>query len=473
MSEEPVRVERDSMGELAVPARAYYGASTQRAVVNFPISTLRLPRRMIAALGAIKREAARVNLELGLLDEERAVAIATAADEVAQGRFDQEFVVDIFQTGSGTSSNMNANEVIANRALELMGAERGDRATIHPNDHVNLGQSSNDVFPTAIHLAALSAMSEELVPALEQLQAALDRQREALWGIIKTGRTHLQDATPIRLGQEFLGYRGQVERARARLDAARGQLVEVALGGTAVGTGIGSHPEFAARVIKRLAATYDPNLKESENHFQAQSTLDAVAFTSGAVRGAAIALHKIANDIRLLSCGPRAGIAELNLPAVQPGSSIMPGKVNPVICESALMVVAQVIGCDATVAMAATTGSLLELNVMLPVAAHNLLEEIELLGRAAANLAHSAIDGVTATSRGPELLERGLAICTGLVPAIGYDAAAAIAHTAYESDRTVREVAMERSGLSAEEIDRLLDPERQVTPTLGGGSRAG
>jgi fumarate hydratase class II len=460
------------MGELAVPARAYYGASTQRAVVNFPVSSLRLPRRMIAALGAIKREAAQVNLELGLLDQDRAQAIAAAADEVARGLFDQEFVVDIFQTGSGTSSNMNANEVIANRALELMGADRGDRAAIHPNDHVNLGQSSNDVFPTAIHLAALSAMAEDLVPALEQLRQTLDRQREALWGVIKTGRTHLQDATPIRLGQEFLGYRGQVERSLQRLAAARSQMLEVALGGTAVGTGIGSHPEFAARVIKRLAAIYDPNLKESENHFQAQSTLDAVVFTSGAVRASAISLHKIANDIRLLSCGPRAGIGELSLPAVQPGSSIMPGKVNPVICESVLMVVAQVIGCDSTVAFAGATGSLLELNVMLPVAAHNLLEAVELLARAAANFASSAVEGLSATGRGPELLERGLAICTGLVPAIGYDAAAAIAHTAFESDRTVREVALEISGLSAEEIDRLLDPELQVNPTLSGTSPA-
>ncbi len=461
------------MGELEVPARAYYGASTQRAVVNFPISTLRLPRRMIAALGAIKREAALVNLELGLLTEERARAIAAAADEVVRGVFDQEFVVDIFQTGSGTSSNMNANEVIANRALELMGADRGDRATLHPNDHVNLGQSSNDVFPTAIHLAALEALATDLDPALELLQASLERQSKALWSVIKTGRTHLQDATPIRLGQEFEGYRGQMERARARLAAARTQLIEVALGGTAVGTGIGSHPEFASRVVRRPAAIYDPNLKESDNHFQAQATLDAVVFTSGAVRSAAISLHKIANDIRLLSCGPRAGIGEVTLPEVQPGSSIMPGKVNPVICESALMVVAHVIGCDTTITFAGATGSLLELNVMLPVAAHNLLEEIELLGRAAANLAASAVDGLTATTRGPELLERGLAICTGLVPAIGYDAAAAIAHEAFASNLTVREVALETSGLSEEEIDRLLDPELQVNPTLSTGSSSG
>ncbi|HVB14437.1 MAG TPA: class II fumarate hydratase [Candidatus Dormibacteraeota bacterium] len=466
MSEGPVRLERDSMGEMEVPADAYYGASTQRAVINFPISRLRLPRRMIAALGDIKREAALVNAELGLLPEELSQAIAGAADEVSRGRFDDQFVVDIFQTGSGTSSNMNANEVISNRALELLGAERGQRNRVHPNDHVNLGQSSNDVFPSAIHLAALATLRDELVPSLRQLEVSLARQRDRLWGVIKTGRTHLQDATPIRLGQEFEGYRGQMERALVRIDLARLQLVELALGGTAVGTGIGTHREFAQRVIARLAPRYDPQLRETDDHFQAQSTLDAVVFTSGVVRGAAIALHKIASDLRLLSFGPRAGVAELSLPEVQPGSSIMPGKVNPVICESALMAVAQVLGDDSTVAFCGSTGSLLELNVMLPVAAHNLLEEIELLAQAAANLARQAVDGLFATERGPELLERGLAICTALVPAIGYDAAAAIAHEAYQSGRTVREVAVERSGIPALELDQLLAPERMVQPGL-------
>lgn len=452
------------MGEIEVPAEAYYGASTQRAVSNFPISQLRLPRRLIAALGDIKREAARVNLELGLLPEELSRAIAQAADEVARGDLDREFVVDIFQTGSGTSSNMNANEVIANRALELLGAPRGERGRLHPNDHVNLGQSSNDVFPSAIHLAALAAIRDELVPGLRTLEASLGRQRDQLWGVIKTGRTHLQDATPIRLGQEFEGYRGQVERALAHLQRVSTALAELALGGTAVGTGISTHPEFAARVIARLAPLYHDRLHESPNHFQAQATLDAVVFASGGVRSAAIAVHKIASDLRLLSFGPRAGVAELRLPEVQPGSSIMPGKVNPVVCESALMVVAQVLGDDHVVAQAASSGSLLELNVMLPVAAHNLIEEIELLGRAAANLARKAVDGLTATSRGPELLEQGLAICTALVPAIGYDRAASIAQEASTSGRTVREVARERSGLDPEELDRILDPERMVSP---------
>jgi fumarate hydratase class II len=466
MSEGSVRLERDSMGEMEVPVNAYYGASTQRAVANFPISHLRLPRRMIAALGDIKREAARVNTELGLLPADLSGAIAEAADQVSRGDYDAEFVVDIFQTGSGTSSNMNANEVIANRALELLGQERGSRNRVHPNDHVNLGQSSNDVFPSAIHLAALAAMHEDLVPGLEQLAASLEAQRDRLWAVIKTGRTHLQDATPIRIGQEFEGYRGQVERALARLDLARRQLVELALGGTAVGTGIGTHPEFAKRVIARLAPSYDPDLQESNDHFQAQSSLDAVVFASGAIRGAAIAIQKIASDLRLLSFGPRAGVAELRLPEVQPGSSIMPGKVNPVILESALMVVAQVLGDDATVAFCGATGSLLELNVMLPVAAYNLLEEIELLGQAAKNLAGRAVDGISATDRGPALLEQGLAICTALVPAIGYDAAAAIAHEAYRSGRTVREVALEQSRIAPEELERLLDPERLVVPGL-------
>jgi len=472
MSEGSVRLERDSMGEMEVPASAYYGASTQRAVANFPISRLRLPRRMIAALGDIKREAARVNTELGLLSPDLSAAIAEAADQVSRGDLDDQFVVDIFQTGSGTSSNMNANEVIGNRALELLGLDRGARSRIHPNDHVNLGQSSNDVFPSAIHLAALAGLREDLVPSLQRLGASLEAQRDRLWAVIKTGRTHLQDATPIRIGQEFEGYRGQVERALARIDMARLQLLELALGGTAVGTGIGTHPEFAKRVIARLAPRYDPGLRESGDHFQAQSSLDAVVFTSGAIRGAAIALQKICSDLRLLSFGPRAGVAELRLPEVQPGSSIMPGKVNPVILESALMVVAQVLGDDATIAFSGATGSLLELNVMLPVVAYNLLEEIELLARAAKNVAGQAVDGISATDRGPTLLEQGLAICTALVPAIGYDAAAAIAHEAYQSGRTVREVALQRSQIAPDELDRLLDPERLVVPGLespGGG----
>jgi len=453
------------MGELAVPAAAYYGASTQRAVDNFPISTLRLPRRLIEALGRIKAAAAETNSELGLLEPGIAEAIAAAAREVATGRWDQQFVVDIFQTGSGTSSNMNANEVIANVALERLGLPPGSRDRIHPNDHVNRGQSSNDVFPTAIQLGALDALRGDLLPALAELEAALGDRQAAFWPVIKTGRTHLQDATPIRLGQEFSGYAAEVARARRLLAAAAAQLEELPLGGTAVGTGIGRHPDFAARAIARLAvSTGAPGLHESTNHFQAQASLDAVVSVAGALRGTALALHKIATDLRLLGSGPRAGIGELELPEVQPGSSIMPGKVNPVIIESLCMVVARVLGNDATIAFAAATGSLLELNVMLPVTGHALLESTELLARAAVNFARRCVGGLRATGRGPELLEQGLAICTGLVPAIGYDAAAAIAHEAHASGRTVRAVARERSGLDDGRLDRLLDPSRLVEP---------
>ncbi len=453
------------MGEMNVPAAAYYGASTQRAVENFPISALRLPRRMIAALGRIKVAAAETNRELGLLEPDIAQAIAEAAREVAEGRWDGEFPVDVFQTGSGTSSNMNANEVIANRALERLGLPRGARERIHPNDHVNRGQSSNDVFPTAIHLAALEAVRTDLLPALVELEAALADRAQAFWAVIKTGRTHLQDATPIRLGQEFSGYAAQIARARELVIAAGLQLEPLPLGGTAVGTGIGRHPDFAARTIARLAVDYGvAGLHEAANHFQAQASLDAVVAVAGAVRGAALALHKIATDVRLLGSGPRAGIGELELPEVQPGSSIMPGKVNPVILESSCMVVARVVGNDATIAFAATTGSLLELNVMLPVTAHALQESIELLAAAVVNVARRCIGGLRATTRGPELLERGLAICTGLVPAIGYDAAAAVAHEAHATGRTVRQVALARTALGAEALDRLLDPERLVEP---------
>ncbi len=463
------RTERDSMGEMTVPADAYYGASTQRAVENFPISGIRLPRRLIAALGRIKAAAAETNAELRLLDPDVAAAIADAAREVADGRWDREFVVDVFQTGSGTSSNMNANEVIANRALELLGAARGARDRLHPNDHVNRGQSSNDVFPTAIQLAALDGLRSDLLPALAELEAALIDRRDAFWPVIKTGRTHLQDATPIRLGQEFSGYAGQVARARRLLAAAALELEELPLGGTAVGTGIGRHPEFAARTVARLAASCAaPGLREAANHFQAQANLDAVVAAAGAIRVTALAVHKIATDIRLLGSGPRAGIGELELPEVQPGSSIMPGKVNPVIIESLCMVVARVVGNDATIGFAAATGSLLELNVMLPVAGHALLESIDLLSRATINVARRCVGGLRASSRGAELVREGLAICTGLVPAIGYDAAAAIAHAAHARGLTVRQVAREQTDLDDAALDRLLDPERMLEPGVEG-----
>jgi fumarate hydratase class II len=460
------RSERDSMGPVEVPEDAYYGASTMRAVLNFPISGLRFPRRFIRALGLIKRSAAEVNAELGLLEQGLAEAIAGAADEVVEGRLDDHFVVDVFQTGSGTSTNMNANEVIANRAAELLGGQRGSKL-VHPNDHVNLGQSSNDVIPTAIHLSALLAMREELVPALSALRASLAAKAEELWPVVKTGRTHLQDATPIRLGQEFQGYAGQVARALRRLERAAAELEEVALGGTAVGTGLNTHPLFAARVCERLSAATGLAVRETDNHFQAQSSLDAVVAYSGALRAAAIALLKIASDISWLGSGPRAGLGELTLPEVQPGSSIMPGKVNPVIPEALIQVCAQVMGNDATVAVAGQR-SFFELNTMMPVAGYNLLQSIELLAAAARNFGERCVDGLQATERGPELVEEGLGIATGLAPIIGYDAAAEIAKEAAGSGRTIREVAQERTGLSDEDLRRALDPASMTEPRLQG-----
>jgi fumarate hydratase class II len=459
------RKEKDSMGEMEVPSDAYYGATTQRAVLNFPISELRFSRTFIRALGLVKRYAAEVNAEFGDLPAKNAEAISQAAQEVSEGKFDKHFVVDIFQTGSGTSTNMNANEVIANRAMELLGGKLGDRHLVHPNDHVNFGMSSNDCIPTAIHIAALIDIKENLKPALERLEKSLRTKSEEFMPVIKTGRTHLQDATPIRLGQEFLGYAGQVERALQRLDYAISRLSDVALGGTAVGTGINSRPDFPKKVLDKISKALGLKLKESDNHFQAQSTLDEVVDCSGQLKTIAVSLLKIANDIRWLGCGPRAGIAEIALPEVQPGSSIMPGKVNPVIAESLTMVCAQVVGNDATIALAGASGNF-ELNVMMPVAAYNLLQSINLLASAVSNFDTKCIQGITATDRGPHLVERGLALCTALVPAIGYDAAAAISKHAFASGKTVREVALEETKLSKEELDKLLDPFKMTAPGL-------
>jgi len=464
------RVERDSLGELNVPAEAYYGVQTMRAHHNFPISDLRFPRRFIRALGEIKGAAAQVNSDLGLIDSHLADAIVAAATEVADGKLDDEFILDIFQTGSGTSTNMNANEVIASRANEILGKERNSTTPVHKNDHVNAGQSSNDVIPTAIHLSALAAIVEDLLPALDRLHASLLAKSEEFMPIIKTGRTHLQDATPIRLGQEFLGYAGQIERGKDRARVAINELREVALGGTAVGTGINTHPEFSKRVCALISKQSGVEIVESTNHFQAQSTLDGVVAASGALKTIAVSLLKIANDIRWLGSGPRAGIGELDLPAVQPGSSIMPGKVNPVIAESVAMVCAQVIGNDVTINIAGQSGNF-ELNVMMPVASYNLLQSIELLATSCSNFAEQCIDGLTATTRGPEMVEKGLMIGTALAPIVGYDAAAAIAKEAAKSGRTIREVAREQTDLSDEELDRVLDPSQMTEPgtTLAAG----
>jgi len=465
-----VRIERDSMGEMEVPAGALYGASTMRAVLNFPISDLRFSRTFIRALGLIKQAAAQTFAEMEVLDEKIGQAIVQAAQEVIDGKLDDHFVLDIFQTGSGTSTNTNANEVIANRASQLLGGDLGSRL-VHPNDHVNLGQSSNDVIPTAIHLAALLAIKEDLVPALKNLSGELREKSDEFWPIIKTGRTHLQDATPVRLGQEFLGFAGQAENSIKRLGRAQEALAEVALGGTAVGTGVNTHPEFSQRTCRRLSQTTGVEIRETENHFQAQSTLDALVEASGQLRTVAISLHKIANDIRFIGSGPRAGLGEISLPEVQPGSSIMPGKINPVISESVIQVAVQVIGNDATVALAGQ-GSYFELNTLMPVAAFNILQSISLLAASANNFAEQCVKGIQATETGPSMVEKGLMLGTALSPAIGYDAAAAIAKEASATGQTIRQVAKLRTKLSDAELDQVLNLEDMTKPSLevrGGG----
>jgi len=460
---EPFRTESDSMGPMQIPARAYYGAQTARAVENFPISNLRFPRSFIHALGLIKKHAALTNQELGGLKPALAGAIVQAAQEVADGKWDGEFVLDIFQTGSGTSTNMNANEVIANRAMELLGGKRGEKL-VHPNDHVNRGQSSNDVIPTAIHLAALEAMERRLIPALTGLQEALQRKAAEFHDVLKIGRTHLQDATPIRLGQEFGGYASQLQHGLARLRMAEKDLGELALGGTAVGTGINTHPEFARRTIARLAAEMNLPLREAADHFEAQGGRDAVVEASGMLKTVAVSLIKIANDIRLLGSGPRLGLGELKLPATQPGSSIMPGKVNPVMCEMVLQVCAQVLGNDAAITFSGSFGNF-ELNVMLPVIAHNLLQSIELLATASDVFARRCVAGLEVDrDKCRNNLELSLSNCTILAPVIGYDKAAKIAKVAFETNRTVRQVALEISGLEPARLEELLDPAKQTAP---------
>ena len=465
-----VRIERDSMGEMQVPVDALYGASTMRAVLNFPISDLRFPRAFIRALGLVKQAAARTNMGLGVLDETIGNAIVAAAQEVIDGQIDRHFVLDVFQTGSGTSTNTNANEVIANRASQILGGDLGSRR-VHPNDQVNLGQSSNDVIPTAMHLAALLSIKEDLLPGLEILRDELQKKSDEFWPVIKTGRTHLQDATPVRLGQEFLGFAGQAENGIRRLRRAQDALAEVALGGTAVGTGVNTHPEFSARTCQLLSEITGVTVRETDNHFQAQATLDAVVEASGELKTIAISLHKIANDIRFIACGPRAGLGEITVPEVQPGSSIMPGKVNPVIAESVIQVAAHVVGNDAAVTLAGQ-GGYFELNTMMPVAAYNLLQSISLLAASANNFAEQCVKGIQATAVGPAMVEKGLMLGTALAPAIGYDAAAAIAKEAAATGQTIREVAKLRTEITDGELEQLLNPEEMTKPSLevrGGG----
>ncbi|HSK90603.1 MAG TPA: class II fumarate hydratase [Euzebyales bacterium] len=457
------RTERDSMGEMRVPATAYYGAQTQRAVENFPISEGGIPSELIRALGIIKSAAARINHKQGVLDDARYEAIERAAQEVADGLLDDHFPVDVFQTGSGTSSNMNVNEVVANRAIELLGGEIGSKDPVHPNDHVNAGQSSNDVFPTAVHLAAYESASTGLLPALDRLRAALTAKAGEFADVVKPGRTHLMDATPVTLGQEFAGYARQMALGGERVRAALERVAELPLGGTAVGTGLNAPPDQAEAIIAELRArTGLDALREAEDHFEAQGARDALVELSGACKVVAVSLTKIANDLRWLGSGPRTGIAEIRLPEIQPGSSIMPGKVNPVICESVTQVAAQVIGNDAAVTIGGMSGNF-ELNVYIPLIARNVLESLRLLTRTCDNFVERCIAGITADAdRARELVEKDLAIVTALVPAIGYDTSARLAKQAMEQDRPLREVVAEAGVLSDEELDRQLDIKRMT-----------
>ncbi len=458
------RIERDSMGEMRIPADRLYGAQTERARRNFPISDLRFGRPFIEALGAIKGTAARVNRDLGLLDDERAAAIERAAGEVMEGALDEHFVLDIFQTGSGTSTNMNANEVIANRAIQILGGEVGSRDPVHPNDHVNLGQSSNDVIPTAVHVSALVAIERELLPALRLLRDALKAKAAEFDGVAKAGRTHLQDATPIRLGQEFGGYASQIEHGIRRVEGVRAHLAELAIGGTAVGTGINTHPDFGARMASGLSELLGVQFREAENHFEAQSARDAVVEASGALRTLAVSLTKIANDIRWLASGPRTGIGEINLPAVQPGSSIMPGKVNPVMAESVLQVCAQVIGNDSAIVVGGSAGNF-ELNVMIPVMAHNLLESVRILSSVMHEFTNRCVSGITVNQeRCRRNAESTAALATALAPVIGYDKAAEVAKRSLKEDRTLREIVLAEGLVEESELDRILDFRAMTEP---------
>lgn len=451
------RIEHDALGEFPVPSDAMYGIDTARAIENFPISGQRVPRSLIRALGLLKAGGARANGHLGLLPKEIADAIKAAAEEVAHGKWDAEFPVDVYQTGSGTSTNMNANEVIANRANELLGGvPRGTYSPVHPNDHVNRGQSSNDVIPTAIHIAAVSRMRKHLLPALYRLEGALNRKATEFDGVVKTGRTHLMDAVPIRLGQEFHGYAGQVERARRRVTLAGEALREVPLGGTAVGTGVNTHPEFAGRVLAYVGEVERLQVVETANHFQAQASIDALVEASGQLKVVATSLVKIANDLRLMASGPRAGFGEIVLPALQPGSSIMPGKVNPVVPEAVVQVAARVVGNDATIAMSGQWG-FFELNTMFPVAGATLLESIELLGNAAQVFAEKCVEGITATEAGPDSVERGLSIATPLALEVGYEEAVRVVKHALAEGINVREAARALLGLDDKALDRILD----------------
>ena len=456
------RTERDTMGEVVLPADALYGAQTQRAVANFPISGQPMPQEFLRALGLVKLAAARVNRELGLLSPDVASAIEAGARAVADGEMDDQFPIDVFQTGSGTSSNMNANEVIAAVASSALGRR------VHPNDEVNLGQSSNDVIPTVLHVAAVLAIENELLPALRYLHDALGQKAEELDDVVKIGRTHLMDAVPIRLGQEFSGYARQIELSIERIEATLPGLRELAIGGTAVGTGLNTHPEFGARVARELSNLTGTEFTEAANHFEAQGSRDAYVFTAGALTALAAAMMKIANDIRLLASGPQAGLGELVLPAIQPGSSIMPGKVNPVISEAVIQVGAQVTGNCQAITIGGQWGQL-DLNVMLPMMARNMLESVRLLANASRVFVDKAVAGLQANREQAEsYIEGSISMATALNPLIGYDKAATIAKKSHATGRTVRDLAYEESGLTREQVDDALHPHRQTVAGAGG-----
>ena len=457
MNDTAFRIEKDSMGELEVPADALWGAQTQRAVNNFPISGIPMPRQFIAALGLVKWAAAGANAELGLINSDLAVAIQKAALSVAAGNYDEHFPIDIFQTGSGTSSNMNANEVMSHVATAALGKE------VHPNDHVNMSQSSNDVIPTCVHVSAALAIHQQLLPALRHLSATLEKKADATRDVVKTGRTHLMDAMPVTLGQELDGWRSQIEHAIERLNDTMQRLTALAQGGTAVGTGINAHPKFGGKVAVLLAERTGVGFKAAVNQFESLSTQDAAVETSGQLRVLAVSLTKIANDLRWMNSGPLAGIGEIALPALQPGSSIMPGKVNPVIPEAVAMVCAQVIGNDATITIGGQSGNF-QLNVMLPVVAYNLLQSIEILSTASTCLADKAIAGFKVNDDNiNKALGRNPILVTALNPVIGYELGAAVAKRAYADGRPVKDVAREMTDLSDEELDRLLDPTELTT----------
>ncbi|MDG5776025.1 class II fumarate hydratase [Haloarculaceae archaeon H-GB2-1] len=458
---EDYRTERDSLGEMDVPADAYWGAQTQRAVENFPISGITFGRRFVRALGVVKKAAAQANRDLGLIDEEKAACIIDAADEVIAGEHDDQFPVDVFQTGSGTSSNMNANEVIANRATERYGGEIGTRE-IHPNDHVNYGQSSNDVIPTAMHVASLEAVENDVLPALEVLADALDEKAEDFDDVVKTGRTHLQDATPVTLGQEFGGYRTQIEKGIERVEDTRDHLSELALGGTAVGTGLNTHPEFPEKAAAYISEETGVDFREADDHFEAQAAHDAMSEAHGALRTVAGSLNKIANDLRLLASGPRNGLGELDQPENQPGSSIMPGKINPVVAEAVNQVHKQVVGNDAAVSAGAAEGQI-DLNLYKPVLAHNYLESASLISNASEVFAEKFVAKLEADREHcEERVQQSMALATALNPAIGYDKASKVAKKALAEDKTIREVVIEEGYLDEDEVDEVLDPAKMT-----------